>query len=97
MTSTQLNVGTHKSAYPLQSFPTEDVLMKQTQRLSRLAAIFNALVRESTEAAPVRIEYEYNSAIEVLETRILASSDNGILLENKNYLPLSSIYKIQFL
>lgn len=97
MTSTQLHFGTTKSAHPLQSFPKEDVLMKQTQRPSRLAAIFNALVRESTEAAPVRIEYAYNSAIQVLETRILASSDNGILLENDNHLPLSSIYKIQFL
>ena len=71
--------------------------MKQTQRLSRLAAIFNALVRESSEAAPVRIEYKYNSAVEILETRIIASSDNGILLKNNKHLPLSSIYKIQFL
>jgi hypothetical protein len=97
MTSTQIPVGASNNAQPIQTFPLEDVLIKQTQRLSRLAAIFNALVRESTEPAPVSIEYICNSKIERMETRILASSDNGIILIDKQHLPLSSISKIQFL
>ncbi|MCB0759944.1 MAG: hypothetical protein KDC12_00380 [Flavobacteriales bacterium] len=74
-----------------------DVLTKPSQRLSRLATIFNVLNRECSVPTPVLIEFCENDNQQQLTSRILASADKGIVLEGGHYLPLKNIYRIKIL
>lgn len=78
-------------------FPILDVLETEPERIKRKASLIKAATLESISKTNVILYVASDDGCQKLKSRIIATGDNQILIERGFALPISSIYKVDFI
>ena len=76
-------------------FPTEDILIKESEIKARKASIDRAITLGNLEHQKVKIYFSDDTGKKRINTTIWAVTDTAILLKKNVVLPLKRIHKLE--
>ena len=78
------------------TFPKEDILTDQIQRIERQKRVERAMTLGNSSKSKVRIVFEDSEGIKTVETTVWGVTDNNIILKKTTIIPIRRIHEIKF-
>ncbi len=78
------------------SFPKDDVLLLEQDRLERQKRIKRAMTLGNTRKSKVRIVFEDNKGIKTVETTVWGVTEKNVILKQTTIIPIRRIHQIKF-
>ncbi len=79
------------------NFKTNDVLQSERERVRRHAHLLKAAALDSFDGRAVILTVEDQNSIRKLRSRVMATGDNKIMLEQGLSIPVHCIHTIEFI
>ena len=78
------------------SFPKNDVLLLENERLERQSLINKAMTLGNTRKLKVKIVFEDAEGVKTVDTTVWGVTDNNIILKQTTVIPIRRIHQIKF-